>query len=134
MTAMHLRVRSGEEEYALPVEEVREIAPLGRVSPVPGAPAEVLGIWNLRGEVMALIELAAALGIAGGEASRIVVAERGDLHAGLVVDEVIDICSLPEAREPAESEYLSGSVLVDGVPVGIVDVGAALAGTAHAER
>jgi len=134
MTAMHLRVRSGEEEYALPVQEVREIAPLGRVSPVPGAPAEVLGIWNLRGEVMAVIDFAAALGVAGGEASRIVVAEQRDIHAGLAVDEVIDVCSLPEAREPVASEYLSGSVLVDGVPVGIVDVGAILAGTASAER
>jgi purine-binding chemotaxis protein CheW len=134
MTATHLRVRSGEEQYALPVEEVREIAPLGRVSPVPGAPAEVLGVWNLRGDVMAVIDLATVLGIAGGEASRIVVAEQGDLHAGLVVDEVIDICSLPEAREPVESEYLSGSVLVDRVPVGIVDVGAMLTGTAQAGR
>ncbi len=134
MTAMHLRVRSGEEEYALPVEDVREIAPLGPVSPVPGAPDEVLGVWNLRGEVLAVIDLAAALGIAGGEASRIVVAEQGDLRAGIVVDEVVDFCSLPEAREPVESEYLSGSVLVDRVPVGIVDVGAMLAGTAQAER
>ncbi len=134
MTAMHLRVRSGHEEYALPVEGVREIAPVGQISPVPGAPAEVLGIWNLRGEVMAVVDLAAALGIAGEAGDRIVVAEQGDLRAGLMVDEVIDICSLPEAREPAESEYLSGSVLVDGVPVGIVDVGATLAGTAHAER
>jgi len=134
MTAMHLRVRSGNEEYAIPVREVREITPLGRVSPVPGAPAEVLGIWNLRGEVMAVVNLAAALGIAGGKASRIVVAEQGDLQAGLAVDEVIDICSFPEAREPVDSEYLSGSVLVDGGPVGIVDVGAMLAGTAHAQQ
>lgn len=131
MTAMHVRVRSGREHYALPVEGVREIAQVGRISPVPGAPPEVLGVWNLRGDVMAVVDLAAVLGIEGEEPGRIVVAEAGDLHAGLAVEEVIDVCPIPEAREAVESEYLSGSVLVDRLPVGIVDVGAVLAGTAR---
>lgn len=134
MTAMHLRVRSGREHYALPVEGVREIAPVGRISPVPGSPPEVLGVWNLRGDVMAVVDLAGVLGIEAGKPGRVVVAEAGDLHAALAVEEVIDVCSLPDAREPVESEYLSGSVLVDRLPVGIVDLGAVLAGTARAER
>ena len=134
MTATHVRVCSGREHYALPVGGVREIAPVGRIAPVPGASAEVLGVWNLRGDVMAVVDLATLLGLEEGEADRIVVAEGGDLHAGLAVESVIDVCSLPEAREPVESEYLSGAVLVDRVPVGIVDLGAVLAAAADAER
>lgn len=127
MSAMHVRVLSGGEHYALPVEAVREIAKLGAITPVPGAPAEVLGVWNLRGDVMGVIDLAALLGLDPGlEPGRIVVAEQGDLRAGLAVESVVDVGPLPEALEPVDSEYVSGAVLVDRVPVGVIDLGAAL--------
>ena len=127
---MHLRVRSGSEHYALPVEGVREIAPLGRISPLPGAPAALLGVWNLRGDVMAVVDLASLLGIEPGSRRRIVVVEREEQRAGLAVADVLDVASLPDLREPADSPYLSGAVLIEGAPVGILDVGAVLDGAA----
>jgi chemotaxis signal transduction protein len=127
MSALHVRVRSGGEHYALAVEAVREIAKIGAITPVPGAAAEILGVWNLRGDVMAVIDLAALLGLGReAEPGRIVVAEQGDLRAGLVVESVVDVGPLPEALEPADSEFVSAAVLVDGVPVGVIDLGAAL--------
>jgi purine-binding chemotaxis protein CheW len=127
MSAMHVRVRAGGEQYALPVAGVREIATLGTITPVPGAPAEVLGIWNLRGDVIAAIDLGAVLGLEpAAESSRIVVAEDGELHAGLVVEAVVDVAPLPEALEPADSEYLSAMVLIDRIPVGVIDLGTVL--------
>jgi len=127
MSAMHVRVRAGREHYALPVAGVREIATLDRITPVPGAPAEVLGVWNLRGDVMAAIDLAYLLGLAReAEPSRILVVEDGDVRAGLVVESVAGVDSLPEPLEPADSNYLSAAALIDREPVGVIDLGAVL--------
>jgi chemotaxis signal transduction protein len=127
MSGIHVRVRAGGEHYALPVEGVREIARRDRITPVPGAPAAVLGVWNLRGDVIAALDLAALLGLEGSaEEGRIVVAERAGLRAGLAVDEVTDVGALPERIEAADSDYLEGSVLVGSTPVGIIDLGAVL--------
>jgi purine-binding chemotaxis protein CheW len=131
MSAMHVRVRSGGEHYALPVGGVREIARLGQITPVPGAPAAVLGIWNLRGDVMAALDLATLLGLEpDAEPSRILVAEDGELRAGLTVESVLDVGSLPESLEPTDSEYLSGVVLIERTPVGVIDLAAVLGAAA----
>jgi len=126
MSSMHVRVRAGNEHYALPVAGVREIAKLGEITPVPGAPAVVLGVWNLRGDVMAVLDLATLLGLGGAEPGRIVVVEEGDLHGGLAVESVLDVGAIPEPLEPTDSEYLLGAVLVERVPVGVIDLGAVL--------
>jgi chemotaxis signal transduction protein len=127
MSGIHVRVRAGGEQYALPVDSVREIAEMAEIAPVPGAPAGVLGVWNLRGDVLAALDLAALLGLEpAAEPSRIVVAENGEARAGLVVESVARVGALPEAREPADSHFLSASALVDGAPLGILDLDALL--------
>jgi purine-binding chemotaxis protein CheW len=127
MSAMHLRVRTGGEEYALAVAGVREIAAIGPITPVPGAPAAVLGVWNLRGDVIAAIDLGALVGVCPTpRASRIVVAEDGELRGGLVVDSAVDVTVLPETLAPVDSEYLSAMVMIERVPVGVIDIGAVL--------
>jgi purine-binding chemotaxis protein CheW len=138
MSAIHVRVRAGGEHYALPVEGVREIARRDRITPVPGAPDTVLGVWNLRGDVIAAVDLATmlGLGLAAGaeEEGRIVVAEEGGLRAGLAVEAVIGVGALPEVVEPAESEYLEGAVLVDRTQIGILDLGTVLGAAAGVAR
>jgi purine-binding chemotaxis protein CheW len=131
MSGVHVRVRAGGEHYALRVEGVREIARRDRVTPVPGAPPAVLGVWNLRGDVVAAIDLAAMLGLApdGGE-GRVIVVEDGELRAGLAVEEVLDVAALPEALEPVDSRYLAGAALVDRTQVGVIDLPALLAAAA----
>jgi chemotaxis signal transduction protein len=127
MSAMHVRVRTGGEDYAVAVAGVSEIATLGPVTPVPGAPAAVRGVWNLRGDVIAAVDLGALMGLGPAAApSRIVVAEHRELRAGLVVEAVVDVEALPDSLEPAEHEYLSGMVLIERVPVGVVDLGVVL--------
>ena len=128
MSDVHVRVRAGGEHYALPVEGVREITRRDPITPVPGAPAAVLGVWNLRGDVVAAIDLAAMLGLAPGDCEgRIVVVEEGLLHAGLAVEEVLEVEALPTTLEPTDSPFLVGATLVDQLQVGVVDLGALLA-------
>jgi purine-binding chemotaxis protein CheW len=131
MSGVHVRVRAGGEHYALPVEGVREIARRDRVTAVPGAPPAVLGVWNLRGDVVAAVDLAAILGLAPDDGKgRIVVVEDGDRRAGLAVEEVLDVEALPAVLEPVESRYLAGAALVDRTRVGVIDLPALLAAAA----
>jgi chemotaxis signal transduction protein len=124
---MHLRIRLGAEHYALGLEHVLEVVELGEITPVPGSSMTLLGLRNLRGEILPALDLAALLGIVGdGDPRRLVVVAEGELRAGLAVDEVIDIGQLPETRGIVDSSLLRGGVLVDGVLVGVVDVAAVL--------
>jgi purine-binding chemotaxis protein CheW len=131
MNRVHVRVLAGGEHYALPVTAVLEIAEFGQVTPVPGAPSGVLGVRNLRGQVIPVIDLATMLALApDGESERIVVADDGSRRAALAVTSTVDVGELGAATEEVESPYLTGAVLVDGALVGIVDVEALLAAVA----
>jgi purine-binding chemotaxis protein CheW len=127
MSGVHVRVRVAGEHYALPVGQVLEVADLGEIPPVPGSPPEIAGVRNLRGQVIPVIGLATMLGLNGDEPSRIVVAESGELRAGLAVNEVVDVGELAPASEQVESDYLLGACLADGELVGVLDVDAVLA-------
>jgi purine-binding chemotaxis protein CheW len=122
-----LRVGVAGESYALPVSEVLEIADYADVARVPGATAAVLGVRNLRGAVLPVVDLATVLGLPrAGAPSRIVVTEQGSRTVGLAVDSVVGVEPLPDATEPTESAHLSGAALVDGALVGLVDLGSVL--------
>jgi chemotaxis signal transduction protein len=124
---MHLRIRLGTEHYALDLDHVLEVVELGEVTPVPGSAATLIGIRNLRGELLPVLDLSASLGVAGESASRsLVVVADDDRRAGLAVDEVIDLSQLPEATARVDSLLVQGGVLVDGALVGVVDVSAVL--------
>ena len=123
MNGVHVRLRMGRERYALPIENVLEVAELGSLSALPGAGAAVLGVRNLRGQVLPVFDLARVL-VIGGDAAppRVVVAEHAGRLAGLAVDEVTDVVALAGTPEQTEAEYLSGAILEDGQLVGILDV------------
>jgi chemotaxis signal transduction protein len=121
---VHVRLRIGAETYAIPVEHVLEVAELGEVTPVPGSPPEVLGVRNLRGQILPIVDLAQVFGIpTSRSAQRLLVAQGRGHRAGFAVDEVSDIGSLSGEVEESESDLLSGACLTDDALVGIVDVG-----------
>lgn len=122
MNRVHVRVRIGPEDYALPIESVTEVAELGEVTAVPGAPAGVLGARNLRGHVLPVIDMASLLGLSSGSPSRLVVADHDGRRAGLAVDAVAGVEPLPDVSEEAEAKHLVGATLIDGSLVGVVDV------------
>lgn len=126
MSGVHVRVRIGREQYALPVERVLEVAELGALTPVPGSSPQIIGVCNLRGQVVPVMALASMLGLVAQDSDRIVVAELGERRAGLAVDAVLDVGELPEASEQVDSPYLTGAALVHGVLVGILDADAIL--------
>jgi purine-binding chemotaxis protein CheW len=117
-----VRVLVADEHYALPVADVLEVAELGDVTPVPGAGAAVLGVRNLRGQVLPVVDLATVFELPSANPERIVIAERGGLRAGLAVDAIDGVEELPEASEEVDSRYLTGAALADGALVGVIDI------------
>jgi purine-binding chemotaxis protein CheW len=127
MSGLHVRVRAANEQYALRVDQVLEVAELGEITPVPGAGATVLGVRNLRGQVVPVVDLARVLDVPDGSApQRMVIAQDAGRKAGLAVDEVIGVEELPDASEEAASSHVAGAALADGALVGLVDVASIL--------
>lgn len=100
----------GEETYGINVMQVQEVLRYTEIAPVPGAPDYVLGIINLRGNVVTVIDTRARFGLPPREvddATRIVIIE-GDAGGakgqvvGILVDRVSEVMDLPmSAVEPA---------------------------------
>jgi purine-binding chemotaxis protein CheW len=130
----HVRLRVGGESYAFAVEHVLEVAELGEIAPVPGAAAGVLGVRNLRGEVLPVFDLASVFGIGReGVARRLLVVEHDGRRAGFAIDEVVGVGELPSPAEETESTFLHGASLDEGELVGVVDVGRLFATLAQEE-
>ena len=93
--------------HCAPVEAVREIVPITDTTRLPGAPSYVRGLINLRGTLITVMDAALCLyGVEADEAlaSILLVEHRGRI-AGVIVDNVFDIQSLPA------SELEDGSML-----------------------
>ncbi len=111
------------EAYAVPVEHALEIADLGTITPVPGAPAEILGVRNLRGRLLPVVNLAALLGITRtSPPARLLVTEAAEQQAGLAIDEVTAVGELAGPTEETRSPLLAGAILADGELIGLLDV------------
>lgn len=97
----------GEERYGLDIAKVYEIIRHQPITAIPGAPAAVEGIINLRGRIIPVVDLRTRFRMARAEptrATRIVVAETAGTRVGLIVDAVSEVLNVPaDAVEPAES-------------------------------
>jgi len=109
-----LSFRLGEQEYALPLERVREIVPLpDHVSALPRPETAVLGVITLRDRLLPLVSLRALLGMAvdGGRGPRgkVVVVALGDGAVGVVVDATREILRVdPNVIDPAPALLTRG--------------------------
>jgi purine-binding chemotaxis protein CheW len=86
----------GREDFGVDVKKVEGVISMVNITRMPRTPDFVEGIINLRGQIVAVVDLAARLGIEAserGNATRIVVVEARDVKVGLIVEspEVINI-------------------------------------------
>lgn len=89
--------RVADEYYAVELASVKEVIEPPAIVPVPGAPSEVLGVINLRGSVLTVVNSRAALGLGGvpdGGAARILVLDEHGEYVGALVDAVEDIVTI----------------------------------------
>lgn len=120
------------ERYGIESRFVREVARLTRFTPVPGTPPFVLGVTNLRGEILALFDLRQLLGVVAEgvtDLGKIVVLGEHRREFGLLADAASEILCVPVAGL-AQAETGWGRAFVRGVSPGgvIVLSGEALLG------
>ncbi|MFD2112965.1 chemotaxis protein CheW [Thiorhodococcus fuscus] len=94
-----------EETYAIDVLQVQEVLKLTDIAPVPGVPDFILGIINLRGDVVTVIDARRRMALPDREpddASRIVIIDVDNQNVGILVDAVAEVVQIsPDAVDPA---------------------------------
>ena len=106
--------RLGEQEYALPLDRVREIVPLpDHISALPRPETAVLGVVTLRDSLLPLVSLRALLGMAANDRllprGKVVVVPLGDGAVGVVVDATREILRVdPNIIDPAPALLTRG--------------------------
>jgi len=109
----------GDEEYAVPILSIQEIIKPFPWTRVPQVPKYVLGVFNLRGAVIPLIDLRAKFGLPvknQSEDTRFIVMRNGDDVAGFVIDRLtMAIRIKKEDIGPAPDTVNSDDTIIDGV-------------------
>jgi purine-binding chemotaxis protein CheW len=88
----------GAEEYGLEVLRVKEVIRLRQVTWLPKAPSCVMGIINLRGDVIPIVDLRERFGLAAQQQTaitRVIVVEAEGTHVGMVVDSASQVLRAP---------------------------------------
>jgi purine-binding chemotaxis protein CheW len=120
MAEMQLVVfRLGSEQFAAPITRVREILRPVRVTRMPRVASFVKGLFNLRGQVLPLIDTKARLGLAASAVplagpapaardvkARVMVVEAMSENVGVIVDEVMEVLRCDEADLQAPRNVL----------------------------
>ncbi len=84
----------GAEPFAFDVRRVREVVVLDELTAVPAAPPQVVGVANLRGDVLPIVDPARLLGVAprrAGRRLRALVVAGGGAHVGVLIDDVLGL-------------------------------------------
>lgn len=105
-----LVVVSGGTRLGIPVEQVREVVRPGGLCPVPGTPAIQLGIVNVRGAIVTVLDLQALrTGERAVTPGSIVLLQHGARLIGLAVDSVQDV----RTATPEQPETLADVAVLD---------------------
>jgi purine-binding chemotaxis protein CheW len=102
--------RLASERYALEMRHVHEVHVLRDLTPLPGTPAFVRGIVNLRGRIVPVFDLKRFFDLPEQgltDLHRILVVRRGDVELGLLADIVTGVCTLARSRLQASLPTLS---------------------------
>ncbi|CDN52580.1 CheW protein [Neorhizobium galegae bv. officinalis bv. officinalis str. HAMBI 1141] len=116
--------RISDQEFCVNIMSVREIRGWTQATPLPHAPAYVMGVINLRGAVLPIVDLSARLGMKDAEPTVrhvIIVAQMKAKIVGLLVEAVSDILTItdeniqpvPEVSSDLERQYARGILAID---------------------
>ena len=122
-----------DEVYGINVMQVQEVLRITEIAPVPGAPSYVLGIINLRGNVVTVIDTRSRFGLMPKETddlSRIIIVEVNGKVIGMLVDSVAEVVYLhqseidtaPNVSNDDSSRFIQGVCSREDYLLIIVDV------------
>ncbi|MBI1932982.1 MAG: purine-binding chemotaxis protein CheW [Ignavibacteriales bacterium] len=84
----------GEEEFGIDIINVNEIIKMQKITSIPNAPSDILGIVNIRGKIIAVVDTRLKLGTYPKEfnnETRIIILEFNKKPIGFIVDEVTEV-------------------------------------------
>lgn len=131
--SQYLTLNLAHEEYGVDILAVREIRGWTPVTRIPQAPSYVLGVLNLRGAIVPVIDMRLRFGLPREEYTpntvTVIVTVAGR-HFGVVVDAVSDVLDVeaakvrpvPDMGTTVDTEYLKGLTTVDERMVLLLDV------------
>ena len=116
--------RIGEQDYCIDIGIVREIRGWTPTTVLPHAPPHVTGVINLRGAVVAVVDLAARLGLgrtAPTGRNVVIIVSPGDRTVGLLADVVSDILgvtqgmlqAVPDVASDAARRFITNVITMD---------------------
>ncbi len=125
--------RLDNETYGVNVMQVQEVLRMTEIAPVPGAPDYVLGIINLRGNVVTVIDTRKRFGLEPREvddATRIVITEIEQQVIGMLVDAVAEVVDVrmseietaPNVGNDESSRFIQGVSSREGELLILVDL------------
>lgn len=127
--------RIGDQEFCVNIMNVREIRGWTPATPLPHSPSHVMGVINLRGAVLPIMNLATRLGIKSAEPTPrhvIIVAQVKQKVVGLLVDAVSDILTVtedniqptPEVSSDLVRQYARGILAIEKRMICLIELGA----------
>ncbi|PYE36378.1 purine-binding chemotaxis protein CheW [Rhizobium sp. PP-F2F-G38] len=127
--------RIGDQEFCVDIMSVREIRGWTPATSMPHAPGYMLGVINLRGAVLPIIDLAARLGMNPAEPTVrhvIIVAQSGQRIVGLLVEAVSDILSVtndniqptPDVSSDFERTFARGILAIEKRMICLIELDA----------
>ncbi|WMS87697.1 chemotaxis protein CheW [Pleionea litopenaei] len=125
--------RLSSETYGINVMQVQEVLRYNEIAPVPGAPHYVLGIINLRGNVVTVIDTCQRFGLSPIEvtdSTRIVIIEANQQVIGILVDAVAEVVYLraseieiaPNVGNDESAKFIQGVTHREGELLILVDL------------
>lgn len=103
-----------DTQFAIPLSNALEIGHQPDITPLPNLPKWVLGISNIRGEIISLINFKAFLGISSSGAKgerRFIIIRNQKIKVGIIVDKIMGILSLdPSDGEIQNNPYRKGEI------------------------
>jgi purine-binding chemotaxis protein CheW len=128
--------RLGAGRYGVSAPLVREVQALAGYTPLPGTPPFVLGLINLRGRLLAALDIRPLLGSAASPPSpgaALLIVSASGIEVGLLVDEVIEVSrsatQLAPALSSVEGQMLAWVRGVDPHLTVLIDLALLLADT-----
>ncbi len=121
------------EYFGIELSMVREFADIHNVVQVPCCPPHIIGNMNLRGDILTLVDIRAALKMpmtGGRNKGKVIVVQNEEIQAGIYVDDVFDVIYLaadsinkvPAAVQSISRDYLKGTALYRDKMLSVVDL------------
>lgn len=131
-TSRYLCLNLGTEEFAIPLLSVREVLGMPEVTSIPQTPNYFVGIMNLRGKVISVIDLRVKLGIkpVSSEETAVIILDLDESRFGIVVDQVNsvqeisqeELDSKPSLENSKANEFISGVFKRDKNLILVLDI------------